>query len=498
MEKQRTLVRVLYRKLIRESQRIPNEACLLHLNLPFSSLGGGEDGETVQSAIRKAFRATSTDQHDTNERIQHAMEGLRMLYSLDVENLPLKRNGTNLSNDSSSASTASTASHSFSFSTTTDPQKWLQQVEWLDPLPEMNNTNDTSEEEEAEEAEENNNKNNNNDDPIIELPVFPLSGPLFPDEGRQYLPVVSQFSDVPVSGMEIPLKIFEPRYRQMYNDLFGITFSSIAAATTKPTETHSPLSSSSSSSSPTTSWSKSFVVPFGHPYRPGQFAKYGWLYKIMQVQDVADQTNGRFHFVCNHLVTKPVQIHDIVNPHQYHTQSTYLRARVTVLDDDGDDDSLTTSRQHLQPLESLLRKLRHQLSTSSSSSSSSALLTKSLVDRLLMALAEGCIWPVAQIWILNLQMKILDLQVKISNEIQRQALQAWKSRPLQHSDLDASIQGQGTITKEMILVAQEPHREALESMLMEVATLVPLLLQDSSPGRQCQRLCERIQERLGS
>jgi hypothetical protein len=223
----------------------------------------------------------------------------------------------------------------------------------------------------------------------------------------------------------------------------------------------------------------------------GQFATYGWLYEIMHVRDIADETNGRYQLVCNHLVTSPVKIHSIINPSEFDKKKTYLLANAEIIDgstiDDDDDADADTAadtsskstdskRQGLQQLETLLRQLQEQASDTTASEE------KCLIDRMLMALGEGSIWSVAQVWISNLQMTILQIQAQIANKVQLQAT--------------AQTTSPKKVTEEMILLAQAPHKEELQSMLMEVSTLVPLLLQDGSEKLQSERLCQRIEERL--
>ena len=102
-----------------------------------------------------------------------------------------------------------------------------------------------------------------------------------------------------------------------------------------------------------------------------------------------------------------------------------------------------------------------------------------LVERMLSGLGEGSIWPVVSVWVNWLQMEALELQVKIAAEIQLR--------------LDgAKVE---TLDDSMIHSAQEPYRDELESLLLEVATLVPLLMQDP-PKEQCERLHHRIRHRL--
>lgn len=290
---------------------------------------------------------------------------------------------------------------------------------------------------------------------------------------KSTLPLFTQFSDVPVPGMEIPLRIFEPRYRQMYQDLLS---------------SYHPTGNSSITPSP-----RRFIVPFAHPHHAGQFATHGWLYEIVRVQDVADETNGRFQLVCHHVVTKPVKIHSIVNPTDFHTKFTYLRARAEIIEEGHliEANNVPDSGADLQPLEDLLRQLQRKVD---SSSSSLAIMTESdrlLIDRLLTALGEGSIWPVVHVWVSNLQMQILQLQVKIAAIIQ---LQAQNEASKQRGEQEEEVKGV-KMTAEMIMSAQEPHKVELESMLLEVSTLVPMLLQDGSHHAQCQRMCQRIRER---
>ena len=383
--KQKLLARTLYRSLHRWCQGAPANASLVHLDQWVE----GElidSPKTLQATLRRTFRQ-SPQSGITKEDIQKMLDGLRLLNSLNPDDLSI--------NDHSQTSSPK-------------PTHWVDSVEWLPPMSEMANdtVNDTH------------------------FPVFPLSGPLLPSE-ESHLPLFSQFSDIPVPGMEIPLKIFEPRYRQLYQDVLS-------------------------------NGRKQFVVPFCHPHQSATFASWGWLYEIVRVQDVADQTNGEVQMLCHHLVTKPVRISSIVNPSDWNTKFTYLRAQAEVIQTDFVDP------QHLTEIESLLRRAQ-------SSSHEDA----ELVGRLLSALGEGNLWSLVHVWVSNLQMEVLQLQVKIAATIQTNA-----------SFHDA-------VGIELISEAQQPHREKLESHLMELSTLVPLLLQDSSPRQQCQRMYERIRERLG-
>lgn len=453
--------------------------------------------ESLFGGIRSSFRDEANDEAARKERMHRAMKGLRLLYSLDTDNLPsLTARSASSANPLPSASTvpmttAAPPSSSVSIeneATVVSSQDWLNSVEWLPHISEMKDTEVDS----------------------SHIPVFPLSGPVFADTRssnqaqvasendaevprESILPLFSQFSDVPVAGMEIPLQIFEPLYRQMYQDLLSSAHSSGGGPVVPP--------------------AKRFIVPFAHPHRAGQFAAFGWLYEIVRVQDVADETNGKLQLVCHHIVSKPVKIHSIVNPTDFHTKFTYLRASAEIVEDVDDARGGNTRRDgsDLQPLEDLLRHLHHEAKAPSPGRSKVGESDKLLIDRLLTALGEGSIWSAVHVWVSNLQMEILQLQVQIARKIQLQAQGATSTeredRASPTDDRRTSDNGTSTpgndqqqvrgvvMTDDMILLAQRPHKEELESMLLEVSTLVPLLLQDGSQQAQCQRMCQRIRER---
>ena len=331
------------------------------------------DRDTLKSRLRSSFAAAAEDDEEQEkERIRRALEGLRYSMALDISTL------------SSSSSSPTYAELTPTFSTTTTRRKeeddnendnddyrkkrintnntkhniynhssdsLLESVEWLPSLSDMvtyednnNNSNSNDKDQDGPAAARLSISSASSASEII-LPVFPLSGPVFPattqeeDESPSSLssssnnaaaagntttklPLLSQFSDPTgaVAGMEIPLSIFEPRYRQMYQDLLA------PSTTTSDTEDGTEV------------FQKRFIVPFAHPYQPHVFAKYGWIYEITSVRDIGDESNGTYSLVCQHLVSLPVKIHSILNPHDYSPTSTndkpstkYLRARAELI-----------------------------------------------------------------------------------------------------------------------------------------------------------------------
>jgi len=238
---------------------------------------------------------------------------------------------------------------------------------------------------------------------------------------------------------------------------------------------------------------REFIVPFPHPFEDGRFAAFGSIFEIKTVRDVADESNGQFQLLCNHLVTKPVQILEITNPLEFvRPHQTYLRARAKILDNDSSLYSLALKddlRDDLRPLEELVLTLKERLPALSltSDNHNSRPIDKLLLDRLLLEAREGHVWTVAHVWLATLQAEILELQMKIASETDIQAQQQQQEEDDEEDD-DAAFRSMRR--------AQEPYRDHLRCLLIEVSTLTPWLLQEKSHKAQCQLMCQRIRERL--
>ncbi|KAL7507381.1 hypothetical protein ACHAXN_004574 [Cyclotella atomus] len=117
--------------------------------------------------------------------------------------------------------------------------------------------------------------------------------PLFPLGGIVYTP-----------NSEHILNIFEPRYRQMYNDILM-------------------------------NGSKRFVVSMCHPSEEGRFASTGVLFRLEELKEVSELTDDQVKYICNHRVTGRVKLHEVVNPEVWDTRETYLKVKGTIIDDTG-------------------------------------------------------------------------------------------------------------------------------------------------------------------
>ena len=136
------------------------------------------------------------------------------------------------------------------------------------------------------------------------LPLFPL--------GEAYTP-----------HSEHVMNIFEPRYREMYDHLEN------------------------------GDEDKQFIVTMTHPTENDTFAQYGIIMTVKEIMDVAEETEDEVKFIAKHSVTGRVKINQILNPEDWETADTYLRAEATILEDFGStansepevtsDDTSTTS-----------------------------------------------------------------------------------------------------------------------------------------------------------
>jgi Lon protease-like protein len=148
--------------------------------------------------------------------------------------------------------------------------------------------------------------------------------PLFPLGGIVYTP-----------NSEHTLNIFEPRYREMYNDILM-------------------------------NGTKRFAVSMSHPTESGRFAQMAVLFELEDLKEVSEQTGDQIKYICNHKVTGRVKLHRILNPEVWESRATYLRAEGTVIDDSGKD--AATVEQENSREQKLLRgafedlvELQHQL-----------------------------------------------------------------------------------------------------------------------------------------
>jgi hypothetical protein len=405
---QRRLLLTVYRNMLRWCANVDS-------NIPLKEITEMEsiaDSHALKVLIRDSFRRPLLGgEEEEKERITEAINALRRMNELtpkiqewEVQNSPLHRLATQLAHKDET--------HDDSW--TLD---WIDTVTWLPSLEEML---PSSMESNASRTEGN------------KFPLFPLSGPIYDPKLQEPLPVTSSFQEVSVPGTEIPLQIFEPRYRRLYEDLL-----------TSPED------------------QRVFVVPFSHPTRPGTFASHGLLYQVTSLREVADDTNGVIQYVVNHAVTKPVRIQRILNPRVHDTRETYLQVEGTIVMDD-----FVVNEELLLSLERALEDWK-------------AMNNHPLAERALTNLRANGLWGLVQTFHLHWQQELMLLQVRFAT----------------HAFLESTLfkKSKQPVSKERLLEIQGPHRERLLSIQLQLALLNPILLQMSSPEAKVNHLVKIIE-----
>ena len=359
----------------------------------------------IRRHIRDSFRQESADK-GLKEQLSKGIQGIRLLESLlrDLQ-----------SNDPFAKPSGSTDASSVDDAWVIP---YINRVKWLSCL-EDEYSHGTSRVDQRKAHE------------WTEIPLFPLTGAFFQPNLPLELFTTHSYQESPTPGLEIMLKIFEPRYRELYSDLI-----------TQPTN-------------------RRFVVPFSHPYKPATFAEYGLIYQITEWQDVADETNGNFQYICNHVVTYPVRLHRVLNPKAYHTKETYLRAEAKIEMDTVELD--VPSRKKIEA--ALIEHAEESVATKCKN-----------------GLFVDGVWGFIRNWNMSLQQELLQIELQIA---------AFVKIELQKSpEKDPSSER----IKEVIESVQNQRRDELLRLRLDLALSIPRILQTTT----CEERLEVILDLIAS
>ncbi|CAE7571726.1 unnamed protein product [Symbiodinium sp. CCMP2592] len=200
-----------------------------------------------------------------------------------------------------------------------------EEIRWLDPLDEKA--------EEITPAED-----------ATVLPVFPLGGP--------FMPYTKQ-----------SLQIFEPRYRQLYDNIL-------------------------------LSGSRRFVVCPVDPRSEDslRLGEVGVVFYLDDLKDLSEQTQDRVKYVCEHSVIGRVKLKRVLNPADWFSRSTYLRAETDPVEDtDTDVDSSLLEQEVMQLMRDLV-PLYGELGQPT--------YDVSLLERRNSSRAEeGGLWSLGEVWV---------------------------------------------------------------------------------------------------
>jgi len=201
--------------------------------------------DDLRNHIKQSFRKDGSKEEDLKEQLSKGIQGIRRMEKL-LQDIQSSRNRLEIQQDKSFIVDDSWV------------ESVVDQVQWMPSL-------------EDESSPVRNHGDSKDARESVEMPMFPLTGAFFKPNLPLELFTSYSYWEFPTPGAEIMLKVFENRYRELYNDLI-----------TRPTN-------------------RRFVVPFAHPFQPATFANYGLLYQITDWHEVADETNGMYQYVCKHV-----------------------------------------------------------------------------------------------------------------------------------------------------------------------------------------------------
>ena len=286
------------------------------------------------------------------------------------------------------------------------------------------------------------------------LPLFPLSGPMYAVNSNP-LPILTKHThwQYPTPGTERTPHISEPRYRELYGDLLS----------RKEDE-------------------RIFAVPFCHPMHSAVFAAHALVYQLTGVQEVADETNGKWQYICQHRVLhRPIRIHRILNPKVYASEETYLKAKISWC---GSADGNLESSE----IKGVIEK---DIQTALDRAVEVGVLTAFAADESKAILNQGCnkktIWLFLRIWLTSLQQRLLRLELKISGQAKMALRKDLES--VYDNDNERLRQRSRDILKHL----QIDRREELLQLKLDMTLCIPRVLQACTTYEKWQVILDFMQ-----
>jgi len=284
------------------------------------------------------------------------------------------------------------------------------------------------------------------------MPLFPL--------GATYLPYTS-----PV------LNIFEPRYRQMYNDILM-------------------------------NGARRFCVT-NVDGETGQLAEVGVVFYLDDLKEVSGQTQDRVKYVGQHRVIGRVQLQQVLNPKAAKTRDTYLKAEVRdVVDvDEGD-----TSKQ-----EEELNDLFLEVVNTQQSLNEEPRFTDAVKGRLSFGKGSGeddkGLWGTILLWQQFLEQRTAVVGQRMQREIQAKVTAFLKDNKLNEGLVNARgevrledlpppllqeiVAIQGRFKEELDAFDTHPMGDSFQEMLQSDSHLERLALFKKTLEKERKRLSAR-------
>lgn len=245
------------------------------------------------------------------------------------------------------------------------------------------------------------------------MPIFPL--------GMSYLPYT-----------EPVLNIFEPRYRQMYNDILM-------------------------------NGARRFCV-VNVDGETGRLAEVGVVFYLDELKEVSEQTQDRVKYVGQHTVIDRVRLKRVLNPSAARTRETYLKAEVTTITDIDDGETAEA--------ESALHGIFLELVNTQQELNEEPRFTEAVKERLSFSRGTGAddkgLWGTILLWQQFVEQRTSVVGQKMQREIQAKVAAYLKDNQLR----DGIVNARGEVRLEdlpapllqEIRAIQMRFREELEAM----------------------------------
>eukprot|EP00930_Biecheleria_cincta_P072136 TRINITY_DN59584_c0_g1_i1.p1 TRINITY_DN59584_c0_g1~~TRINITY_DN59584_c0_g1_i1.p1 ORF type:complete len:399 (-),score=58.30 TRINITY_DN59584_c0_g1_i1:79-1275(-) len=287
---------------------------------------------------------------------------------------------------------------------------------------------------------------------------------LVPNESAVVLPCFPLGSIAYLPHSQQVLNIFEPRYRQMYNDILM-------------------------------SGGRRFVVPYTDREEGTGALKLGEVGVVLYLKDlkeVSEQTEDRVKFVCSHEVIGRTRIKRVLNPRAYADASTYLRVEVEELVDDDLDVNSTD-------LEHTVKELLEEVGRLQRETNFEVQFRAERLEGLNATRGPG-FWGMVELWKNYLGQRAKLLQSKFEAEL-KSLLVAFFKKSGQGIPMQVTIGDLPPNIQKEVYSMQEQLQEDVKPLFEEETITVQKLIQSESHHRRLtmlQSMLQNEQRRLGA
>lgn len=249
---------------------------------------------------------------------------------------------------------------------------------------------------------------------VLILPLFPLQA--------GYLPHTNA-----------TLTIFEPRYREMYNDILF-------------------------------SGSRRFVVT-AVDEETGRFAETGVVFYLDDLKEISEQTQDQYKYVCTHKVIGRVRLGRIVNPSSWSDRSTYMKVHTTPIVDADDGKNLTA-------LEAEVMDTFKSIIDLQSEAEEQVRFSENLAAQFdATGVEQGGLWSLANVWLDLFSYQAQARQKNLEREIENRTKEFLDANP--NTPFEQVLD---SFRAEL----QKRFQEEVRTLLQHRAETAQLLLQSSS------------------